>query len=81
MGRPNHHGSGYQPDVPAPWQVLFTIDHPPGLGCARTFLAAFREALRLDPSLEFLTIFEDDIVLSKTLWTTSSGLRYQRTQP
>ncbi len=56
---------GYQPDVPAPWQVFITMDHPPGLGSARTFLAAFREALKLDPSLEFLTIFEDDIVLSK----------------
>ena len=56
---------GYQPDVPAPWQVFITMDHPPGLGSARTFLAAFREALKLDPSLEFLTIFEDDIVLSR----------------
>ena len=56
---------GCQPDVPSPWQVFATMDGPPGLGSARTFLAAFRKALEIDPGLELLTIFEDDVALSR----------------
>jgi len=57
---------GYLPEVPVKWEGVHAVTiEQPGLGSAKTFLAILQKALEVDPMLECLTYFQDDVVLSR----------------
>jgi hypothetical protein len=56
---------GYSPPIPPGWIALKVSDVMPALGSAKTFISLLRHAIEIDPHLEFLTYFQDDISLAK----------------
>ena len=56
---------GYAPDVPPSWKLFVVSTKQPALGSAKTFVKLLRLAIATDPLLEYLTYFQDDIVLAK----------------
>ena len=56
---------GYIPECPPTWTGLAVSSEMPSLGSAKTFVALLRKAIENDPELEYLTYFQDDIILAK----------------
>jgi hypothetical protein len=56
---------GYSPPIPPSWIGLPVSTSMPSLGSAKTFVALLQKTIEVDPSLEYLTYFQDDIVLAK----------------
>jgi hypothetical protein len=56
---------GYIPDHPTSWAGFAASTEMPSHGSAKTFVALLWKAMKVDPDLEYLTYFQDDIVLAK----------------